>query len=178
MRPALQAIVERSGTPFRGLLYAGLMMTRDGPLWSSSTPASVIRRRRSWLPRLGGDLLRLCLAAAEGDVLREPAPVERRSRLRGCAWLRPVTLAPSRRARQFPVSTGSTRTFWSFTPELRGVARVERLVTAGGRVLTVVARGKTVAEARAHVYANVEPDSLRRRTLPPRYWHLLLPREA
>ena len=43
--PAVDAM-RRRGTPYRGLLYAGLCLTRPACAWSSSTPASAIRRRR------------------------------------------------------------------------------------------------------------------------------------
>ena len=43
--PAVDAM-RRRGTPYRGLLYAGLCLTRPACGWSSSTPASATRRRR------------------------------------------------------------------------------------------------------------------------------------
>jgi phosphoribosylamine--glycine ligase len=36
----------RKGTPYRGVLYAGLMATEEGPRWWSSTPASATRNAR------------------------------------------------------------------------------------------------------------------------------------
>lgn len=43
--PTLAGMAAR-GTPFSGILYAGLMLTAEGPKLISTTPASAIRRRR------------------------------------------------------------------------------------------------------------------------------------
>ena len=155
VRPALQAIMERSGKPFRGLLYAGLMMTRDGPSVVEFNARFGDPETQVLLPRLGGDLLRFCLAAAEGDVLREPAPKCRAEA--ACGVVMASAGYPGAFEKGKTIS-GLDRLDEDILVFHAGTARSgggEQLITAGGRVLTVVARGNTVAEARAHAYANV-----------------------
>jgi len=45
IRPTLDAM-KKEGVPYTGLLYAGIMMTDEGPRWWSSTAVLAIRRRR------------------------------------------------------------------------------------------------------------------------------------
>jgi phosphoribosylamine---glycine ligase len=156
VRPALQAIVEKSGAPFRGLLYAGLMITREGPCVVEFNARFGDPETQVVLPRLGGDLLRLCLAAAEGDVLREPAPSF------GAEAACGVVMASGGYPGAFEKGksiSGLDRLGEDILVFHAGTERSgtgDQLVTSGGRVLTVVARGETVAEARARAYANVE----------------------
>ena len=83
-----------AGHHYRGVLYAGLMLTPDGPKLLSTTSASAIPRPRSSLPywRRAADC---CCAAANGalDEAQSPTPATRRS---GWYWRRPATPAPRR----------------------------------------------------------------------------------
>jgi phosphoribosylamine--glycine ligase len=151
-RPVL-AELERRGTPFVGLLYAGLMLTGDGPRVLEFNCRFGDPETQSVLPLLAGDLLAALAAAAAGELggLRvEAAPG-------ACVT---VVLA----AAGYPA--GGDRG----TP-IKGVAECEasgalvfhagtalqgnRLVTNGGRILGVTGLGETVAEARSAAYAGV-----------------------
>jgi phosphoribosylamine--glycine ligase len=108
------------------------------------------------LPRLGGDLLRFCLAAAEGNVLREPPPSF------GAEAACGVVMASAGYPGAFEKGkaiSGLDRLDEDILVFHAGTARSgsgDEVVTSGGRVLTVVGLGKTVAEARTRAYANVE----------------------
>ena len=65
----------RRGTPFRGFLYAGLMLTADGPALLETNVRLGDPEAQAILPRLDVDLAPLLLAAARGAL---PAAVPRR----------------------------------------------------------------------------------------------------
>ena len=67
IRPVLRELARR-GTPFVGTLFAGLMLTPDGPGSSSTTAASVTPETQSVLPLVDGDLLTALVAAATGSL--------------------------------------------------------------------------------------------------------------
>ena len=93
--PAVDTL-RRRGTPYRGLLYAGLCLTRRACGWSSSTPASATRRRR-W-----------CSTAS--------APRWRRC----CTPPRPATWPPPRR----PLGpSGGPAPRWSWSSPPRAIRR-------------------------------------------------------
>ena len=66
-RPALAELARR-GSPFVGLLYAGLMLTDAGPKVLEFNCRFGDPETQSILPRLGGDLLDALVAAASGDL--------------------------------------------------------------------------------------------------------------
>ncbi len=154
VRPVVAALAEQ-GTPFRGLLYAGLMVSGGNPQVIEFNARFGDPETQVVLPRLESDLLELCAAVADGALDQVPPPVW------GDAAACGVVIAsrgyPGPYARGFPI-TGQE----SLDPDIiafhAGTAREPdgQLVTTGGRVLTLVARGATVAEARARVYANIE----------------------
>jgi phosphoribosylamine--glycine ligase len=152
--PTLSAL-EDAGTPFRGLLYAGLMITEKGPYVIEFNARFGDPETQVVLPRLHGDLLALCMAAAEGELPRLPAP----------EWSSGATCGVVLASAGYPgaYETGKP---------ISGLAAVDEdvlvfhagtrlsypsgeLVTSGGRVLTIVAQGASVAEARRRVYDNV-----------------------
>jgi phosphoribosylamine---glycine ligase len=148
-RPIL-AELERLGAPFVGLLYAGLMLTGDGPRVLEFNCRFGDPETQAVLPLLEGDLLHLLAAAARGDL----ADVELAF---GPGAAVTVVLA----ADQYPDAGARGG-------EIRGVDEAEargalvfhagtalhgeRLVTNGGRILGVSGLGPTVAEARAAAY--------------------------
>jgi phosphoribosylamine--glycine ligase len=148
-RPVL-AELERRGTPFVGLLYAGLMLTDDGPRVLEFNCRFGDPETQSILPRLDGDLLPALATAAQG-----PGGW---AKLDGTDAAVTIVLA----SRAYPERSDSG------TP-ITGVAGAEatgafvfhagtalhdgRLVTNGGRILNVTATAPTVAEARERAYA-------------------------
>jgi phosphoribosylamine--glycine ligase len=152
-RPVLAELALRR-TPFVGALYAGLMLTADGPRVLEFNCRFGDPETQSLLPRLEGDLLEALAAAAHGDLSGTAL-----SASVGAA----VTVVIA--AHDYPES-GDTGT------RIEGVAEAEaegalvfhagtalhdgRLVTNGGRILGVTGLGETLGEARNHVYAAVD----------------------
>ena len=151
-RPVLAELARR-GAPFQGLLYAGLMLTEDGPRVLEFNCRFGDPETQAILPRLQGDLLEALAAAAAGSV----AGVELSA---GSAAAVTVVLA----APGYPDApeTGAP---------LAGLDRAEEegalvfqagtalrggeVVSAGGRVLNVTALGESVGEARERAYRAV-----------------------
>ncbi len=143
-----------AGTPFHGVLYAGLMMTSDGPKVLEYNTRFGDPETQAVLPRLRSDLAELLLAATNlgGLAGRE---LEWDSR-----WAVTVVLASA----GYPDSprlgdaiSGLEKITDPLELTCAGVADDGgTLVTAGGRVLNVTALGETPAAARAAAYAGVE----------------------
>ncbi len=151
-RPVLAELARR-GTPFIGLLYAGLMVTEDGPKVLEFNCRFGDPETQSILPRIEGDLLPALLAAAAGDL--GGAAVEVND---GAA----VTVVISGRD---PLGKGDHGTPISGVEDAAKDALVfhagtaERdgqLVTNGRRILNVVGIGPDVTAARATAYEAVE----------------------
>ena len=150
-RPVLAELARRDA-PFTGLLYAGLMLTDDGPRVLEFNCRFGDPETQSVLPRLDGDLLPLLWGAATGELEAEPA-------LTGGAAVT-VVLAGG----DYPES-GDTGTPIEGVDEAEatgalvfhaGTARQDgRLVTNGGRVLAVTAAGEDIGAARATAYEAV-----------------------
>ena len=142
--PVLHELARR-GTPFQGLLYAGLMRTEDGLRVIEFNCRFGDPETQSLLPRLESDLLPLLA----GDLSRPPEVADRAA----------VTLVlsggeyPERGDQGTPIdgieqaeATGAL-VFHAGTALHDG-----RLVTNGGRILDVVGLGATVEEARSAAY--------------------------
>jgi phosphoribosylamine--glycine ligase len=162
-RPVLAELARR-GTPFVGVLFAGLMLTADGPKVLEFNCRFGDPETQSLIPLLGGDLVEVLAAAAGGELAGTALEVAS-----GAAVT--VVLA----AAGYPESgdRGST---------IEGVEAAEatgalvfhagtalhgsRLVTNGGRILGVTGLGETIGDARAAAYAAadlIEFDGARRR---------------
>jgi phosphoribosylamine--glycine ligase len=148
--PTVRAM-EAEGTPYRGVLYAGLMITEEGPKVLEYNARFGDPETQVLLPRLGSDLAELCLACAEGNLSLYRANVAPEA----CVT---VVLAsggyPAAHETGFEISgledaesVDGVHVFHSGTAERQG-----RVVSAGGRVLSVSALGDDLAEARTRVY--------------------------
>jgi phosphoribosylamine--glycine ligase len=153
-RPIVELMRER-GIPFHGVLYAGLMLTADGPRVLEFNVRFGDPETQAVLPRLQSDLVELLLAATRPGGL-EGAALEWSS-----DWAVTLVLASA----GYPASSSSGE-------EIRGLGDVpdgievthagtaEReggaIVTAGGRVLGVTALGPGAQAARAAAYAAAE----------------------
>ncbi len=151
-RPVLAELARR-GAPFTGTLFAGLMLTADGPRVLEFNCRFGDPETQSLVPLLDGDLLRACAAAAAGDL----SSVEL-----GVAPGAAVTVVLA--AGGYPAAGDSGS-------EITGIADAEatgahvfhagtalrdgRIVTNGGRVLNVTATGASVPDARRAAYAAV-----------------------
>jgi phosphoribosylamine--glycine ligase len=149
--PAVRELARR-GRPFRGALYAGLMLTRDGLQVLEFNARLGDPETQPILMRLRGDLLPALLGAARGDLSGVALDVDPRAAVG-------VVLA----AEGYPGQVASGDEIVGAeeaTPEgvqvfQAGTRRDERgrLVSAGGRVLTVCALGDGIAAARERAYA-------------------------
>jgi len=145
----------RRGTPFVGCLFAGLMMTPEGPKVLEFNARFGDPETQVLLPLLEADVLELLLAAAVGD-LSGPAPL-----LAGTAAVTVVLAAPDYPARSdhagAPISGLEAAEAAGALVFHGGTAvRDGTVVTNGGRILSVTGIGSTVAEARARAYAAVD----------------------
>lgn len=147
------AELRRRGIDYRGVLYAGLMLTAQGPKLIEYNARFGDPEAQVVLPRMSSDLAQLLAEAAAGEIRHEPT------------FSADACVAVACAAEHYPA-----------TPRLgdpiRGVAEAEAidgvevfyagveargddLVTAGGRVLYAVGTAPTIAQARAKAYAGV-----------------------
>ena len=150
-KPILRELVRR-GIPFSGCLYAGLMLTATGPRVLEFNVRFGDPETEAVLPRLGEDLLPFLMACADGTL--------QDGRLRTIPGAAVAVVLASR---GYPASSesGTPINGVSEAGSQRDVAvfhagtAIEdgRLVTAGGRVLAVTARGADGAAAQAAAYA-------------------------
>jgi len=153
LRPTAAAMAA-AGAPFRGLLYAGLMLTADGPKVIEFNARFGDPETQVVLPRLEGDLLELCLAVARGRLDAVPPPTWRPEAACGVVLASEGYPGPFARGKAITGLDALDPDILAFHAGTRREAD-GRLVTSGGRVLTLVALGPTVAAARERVYANV-----------------------
>ncbi|OGX38296.1 MAG: phosphoribosylamine--glycine ligase [Omnitrophica WOR_2 bacterium RIFCSPHIGHO2_02_FULL_68_15] len=151
LEPTVRAMAE-TNTPFVGALYAGLMMTADGPQVLEYNVRFGDPETQAILPRLTSDLVEALVAAAEG-------------RLEGLslAWDPRPCVCVVLAARGYPEKSETGQAITGLDAAARvpdvqlfhaGTRRDgARWVTAGGRVLNVVALGRDYAEAIGRAYA-------------------------
>jgi phosphoribosylamine--glycine ligase len=147
-RPVLAELARRDA-PFTGLLYAGLMLTEDGPRVLEFNCRFGDPETESILPRVEGDLLALLWGAATGGLDGELAVSE------GAAVTVVVASGgyPERSDRGTPIEGVEDAEATGALVFHAGTARQgDRLVTNGGRVLAVTATGDGVGAARAKAY--------------------------
>ena len=143
----------RSGRPYRGVLYPGMMLTAEGPRVIEFNCRFGDPEAEALLPRLRSDLLEICEAVARGRL--GDLAVE---------WDDAATVG-------VVMASGGYPGDYETGVPIRGVADVDpdvevffagaqrtperALVTSGGRVLCVVAKAPSLVEARARAYDNV-----------------------
>ena len=154
IRPVL-AEMTRRGTPFRGILFAGLMLTEAGAALIEFNVRFGDPECQALMARLQSDLLPALLAACQGEL----GAFELRFRATAsCA----VVMA----ARGYPgePQTGSVIAGLDHAAAVPGALvfhagtamRGDQLVAAAGRVLTICGTGQDAATARAAAYAAVD----------------------
>jgi phosphoribosylamine--glycine ligase len=147
--------MNRNGTPYKGVLYAGLMITPAGPKVLEFNVRFGDPETQPILVRLKSDLLQVCLAVCDGT-------------------LEDVTLQwDERPAVCVVMASGGYPGDYQKGKKITGLAEAEQLkdvivfhagtknkdgdiVTDGGRVLGVTALGQTIADAKARAYQAVE----------------------
>ena len=150
IKPTARAMVSE-GRPFRGVLFAGLMITKDGPKTIEFNARFGDPETQVVLPRLETDLLDIFLASIDGTL----ADIDFRWSDEAAVC---VVLAsggyPGSYPKGFPIDGLDSVTVPGALVFHAGTALKDgRVVTSGGRVLGVVGRGAGIAEARANAYA-------------------------
>ena len=162
-RPILRELA-RDGHPFVGVLYAGLMMTADGPKVLEYNTRFGDPECQPLLMRLDGDLVDIMQAALAGDLSAVPVRQKPESALGVVVCARGY---PQSYPKGMPIEgldeaeADGAKVFHSGTVIENGVCKAN-----GGRVLCVTALGKTLAEAQSKAYRAVDnirmPDSFHR----------------
>ena len=169
LEPTVAALAAR-GAPMRGVLYAGLILTADGPKVLEFNARFGDPETQVVLPSLDGDLGELLHAVAHGRLDEIAAP-----QANGAAV--GVVLAsggyPGAYRTGVPIDgldhvPADVLVFHAGT----GRDAAGRIVTAGGRIATVVGRGPDLASAREHAYTGAAairfPDMHHRRDIAQR----------
>ena len=154
MEPVARALAEE-GCPYRGVLYAGLMLTAEGPSVLEFNCRLGDPETQVILPRLKSDLAEVMMSTATGSL--SGVSIE---------WTPSACVAlvlasggyPDEYATGYSIEgledlDGGVEAFHAGTKAADGGAG---LVTAGGRVLTLASLGGSLEEARRRVYASVE----------------------
>ena len=149
-QPVVDLLRER-GTPFSGVLYAGIMLTADGPKVLEYNARFGDPETQAVLPRLTTDLLGVLEAAAR------PGGLAGVSLQWTDEWAVTVVLASA----GYPASSSSGDVISGLDDVPRSIevthagtaARDGEIVTAGGRVLSVTALGASARSARDDAYA-------------------------
>ncbi len=152
MRPVVETMARR-GHPYKGVLYAGLMLTADGPKVLEFNCRLGDPETQVVLPRLATDPLDVFQACVEGRLDRVPLKWESQCYVG-------VVLAsggyPGSYETGFAISGADgeeegTMLFHAATRQEPAGGETQ-LVTSGGRVMTIVGKGDSLAEARARAY--------------------------
>ncbi len=153
LRPAVRELAA-SGDEFRGVLYAGLMLTKSGIRAIEFNARFGDPEAQAVLPRLQSDLVALALASSKGTLASFPDLI----------WSPQASVAIVVASAHYPDDAAMTLGL-----QIRGLAEIPRgalifhagtkfepgkgLVTDGGRVVTSAALGETVAQAREKALA-------------------------
>jgi phosphoribosylamine--glycine ligase len=151
--PTLKAMAD-AGTPYTGVLYAGLMLTPKGPMLIEYNCRFGDPECQALMMRLESDLVELLLASAEGRLQET-----------GAQWSANPAIAVVYAAMGYP-KTPITGTVIDGIADAEaigatifhaGTARsaTGKLVAAGGRVLTIAALGHDLGDARALTYTAI-----------------------
>ncbi len=152
-RPVLEELALR-GAPFVGVLFAGLMLTDDGPRVLEFNCRFGDPETQSLLPRVNGDLLGALACAATGDLSGVDLEITDAAA---------VTIALA--AGDYPAGNDVGSPIDGIEEAEQAGALVfhagtavngDRLVTNGGRILSVTSTGVSVAVARERAYAACE----------------------
>ena len=150
--PTIEAMA-RQGMPYSGILYAGLMLTPDGPKLIEDNARFGDPECQALMMRQESDLLPLMLAAAEGRLAEaDPPRFSEDAALTVVLAARGYPGTPASGGEIRIGDVGRARVFQAGTA-LRGDGT---LLASGGRVLSVTAAGATVAEAQRAAYRAVD----------------------
>ncbi len=153
IEPTARAMADE-GTPFSGILYAGLMLTADGPKLIEYNVRFGDPECEAIMPRLEGDFAALLYQVATGAEFGAPALSDE------------VTMTVIMAARGYPAqpAKGGVIGGLDAAEQVPGVIVFhsgtslsgDELVANGGRVLAVTGRGRSLGEARERAYEAVD----------------------
>jgi phosphoribosylamine--glycine ligase/phosphoribosylaminoimidazole synthetase len=143
-----------AGTPYVGVMFAGLMITRDGPRLIEYNVRLGDPEAQAVLPLLESDFATLALSCALGDLAAEPLRIGGRSAVTIVAAAGGYPAAPESGA-AIVDDHQQSRSSTSETESLRFDAGVRDGTVAGGRVLAVTGLGDDLASARRAAYARI-----------------------
>ncbi|MNK34056.1 Phosphoribosylamine--glycine ligase [compost metagenome] len=151
VQPTIQKMAEE-GAPYRGVLYAGLMATSEGPKVVEFNARFGDPECQVLMMRFDGDIVPLLLACARGDLTRAPAP----------RFKDGTVICVVMAAKGYPdsplegsVIRGADQDFGPHVQVFHAGTRKRddgALTAAGGRVLNVCAYGADIVEARERAY--------------------------
>ncbi len=154
IRPTVAAMTAR-GTPFQGVLFAGLMITSDGPKLIEYNVRFGDPECQVLMMRLKSDLLTALLATASGGL-----------KAFDLRWHDDPALCVVMATRGYPGDYGKGSEIRGLTQAAAidgvevfhagTVARDGHILANGGRVLNVTARGATISQAQSRAYAAVD----------------------
>ncbi|MFC2012252.1 phosphoribosylamine--glycine ligase [Chloroflexota bacterium] len=153
MKPTVKAMAKEN-MPYKGILYGGLMITNEGPKVLEFNARFGDPETQVVLPRLKTDLVDIILAVINGTLGEIKVEYSKEA----CVG---VVMAsngyPGGYKTGFPISglDSLDKDITVFHAGTKLDPESGQVLTSGGRVLTVVATGKNLAEAREKVYANV-----------------------
>ncbi len=167
VRPTVDTL-RAEGTPFSGVLYAGLMLTAQGPKLIEYNARFGDPECQVLMLRFQGDLLALMLAVAEGRLAEIPAPdfsADPALTVVMAAAGYPGTPKADGSIEAIDAAEATGAVVFQAGTRLDGA----RLVASGGRVLAVTASAATVREAQAAAYRAIDairfPDGFCRRDI-------------
>ncbi len=153
MEPAVRAMAEEK-MPYRGVLYGGLMITKDGPKVIEFNARFGDPEAQVILPRLRTDLVDIIMAVINGNL--DQIDVE---------WSQDACVGvvmapggyPGSYKTGFPISglDSLDKDILVFHAGTKIGPETGQVLTSGGRVLSVVATGRTLDEAREKAYNNI-----------------------
>ncbi len=153
VEPTARAMAE-AGTPFSGVLYAGLMLTAEGPKLIEYNVRFGDPECEAIMPRIEGDFAALLYAVATGADFEAPS------------LSNDTTMTVIVAARGYPGATakGGSISGLDRAGQLPGVVIFQagtsikdgQLVASGGRVLAVTGQGRSLGEARERAYRAVD----------------------
>jgi len=152
IKPVLRGLMEE-GIPYTGVLYAGLMLTQEGPKVLEFNVRFGDPETQAMMPLLESDLAQLLMSTCIGNL----SAVQVQWKQEKCVCVVAASKGyPGHYQTGFPINgLGNVRDALVFHAGTTFDA-AGNVVTSGGRVLSVVATGKSYEEARQKAYSEIE----------------------
>lgn len=152
--PTVQAMVEK-GMPYKGVFFAGLMLTKDGPKLLEYNVRFGDPETQSLLPLLKTNLAELMLACVKGKLAGKVVEMEQGAAMTVVMAAKGYPGEPLKgteiKGLEKAASVPGVQVLHAGTKKQEG-----KIVADGGRVLNITATGKTIAEAKEKVYKAVD----------------------